>query len=89
MQQFEFTVDEKYAKQDDGSSCGVYVAAAVIYSLSMTKTRTERLPEDQIKIFRENGAKWLDAAPKTWDIFLRDGYLGRRKQFVGTRLFSM
>lgn len=79
MNKFEFIVDEKCAKQGDESSCGIYVAAAVIDLLSMVRPRRESLTDEQIRAFRENGVKWLSEAPKTWDMFLRDGKLQPKK----------
>ncbi|KAE9380846.1 cysteine proteinase [Stipitochalara longipes BDJ] len=69
---FRFVVDEKSPNQGDGCSCGIYVAAAVVDLLAMARPRTERLTAEQIKIFRENGVKWLAEAPKVWDWLNRD-----------------
>jgi hypothetical protein len=73
QKKFEFVVDDKCAKQGDGVSCGIYVTAAVIDLLAMARPRTQRLTDEQIRIFRENGVKWLGEAPKSLDFLMREG----------------
>jgi hypothetical protein len=44
----------------------------VIDLLGMARPRTEVVTAEQIRIFRENGLRWLKEAPKVWDFFLKD-----------------
>jgi hypothetical protein len=74
---FEFVVDDNCAEQDDAVSCGIYVTAAVIDLLAMARPRTQSLTHEQIRIFRENGVKWLSEAlenrEKSFNFLLPEG----------------
>ena len=73
---FEFVVDDDCAEQGDAVSCGIYVTAAVIDLLAMARPRTQSLTREQIRIFRENGVKWLSEAlenrEKSFNFLLRE-----------------
>jgi hypothetical protein len=72
LNRFQFVVDRNHEWQGDEISCGIYVAVAVIDLQGMARPRTKVLTAEQIRIFRENGLRWLNEAPKVWDFFLRD-----------------
>jgi hypothetical protein len=72
---FEFVTDTTCAKPGDDSNCGIYTVAAVIDLLACACPRQVPLTDEQIRIFRENGVKWLNEAPKTFGFLIPNSCL--------------
>jgi len=62
--EFRFLEDPDCPQQGDAYSCGIYVVANVVDLLGIARPRTQRLTREEIRVFRENGVRWLREAPR-------------------------